>query len=208
MSAACTSILPASTFDRSRMSLISASRSLPAVWIVCANSICLSSRLPVGVVREHLGQDQQRVERRAQLVRHVRQELALVLGRQRELLGLLLEVAARRLDLAVLDLDVAVLAARAGRLLLQLLVGLLELLLLGLEQLLGGLERLGLLLELRVRALSSSCCDCSSSDCDCSSCVSDCDCSSSCSVRMVAMIVFSTTPMVSVSCSRNCRLIS
>jgi hypothetical protein len=27
------------------MSLISASRSLPAVWIVCANSTCLSSRL-------------------------------------------------------------------------------------------------------------------------------------------------------------------
>ena len=40
------SILPASTLDRSRMSLISASRSLPAAWIVSANSTCWGCRLP------------------------------------------------------------------------------------------------------------------------------------------------------------------
>ena len=40
------SILPASTLDRSRMSLISDSRSLPAEWIVSANSTCWSVRLP------------------------------------------------------------------------------------------------------------------------------------------------------------------
>ena len=45
-SAACTSILPASIFDRSRMSLMSDSRELPDAWIVRANSNCLSVRLP------------------------------------------------------------------------------------------------------------------------------------------------------------------
>ncbi len=39
-----TSILPASTFDRSRMSLISWSRSEPAPWIVSANSTCFGDR--------------------------------------------------------------------------------------------------------------------------------------------------------------------
>ena len=40
------STLPASIFDRSRMSLISASRSLPAREIVCANFTCSAVRLP------------------------------------------------------------------------------------------------------------------------------------------------------------------
>ena len=94
---ACTSTLPASIFDRSRMSLISASRSLPAEEIVCANFTCSSVRLPVLVVGEQLGEDQRRVERRAQLVAHVGQELALVLVRALELGGLLGE---RRLRVA------------------------------------------------------------------------------------------------------------
>ena len=41
------SILPASTLDRSRMSLIRCSRLLPASWMIRADSICSSSRLPV-----------------------------------------------------------------------------------------------------------------------------------------------------------------
>ena len=48
----------------------------------------------------------------------------------------------------------------------------------------------------------------SSSDWLCSSCVSDCDCSSSPSVRLLAMIVESDTPIVSMSMSRNCLWIS
>jgi hypothetical protein len=56
-------------------------------------------------LRELVGEDEQAVERRAQLVRHVRQELRLVLRRQRELLGLFLERLAGLLDLAVLALD-------------------------------------------------------------------------------------------------------
>ena len=40
--------VPDSIFDRSRMSLISVSRSLPDEWIVLANSTCLGVRLPSG----------------------------------------------------------------------------------------------------------------------------------------------------------------
>src|SRR3712207_7893602 len=58
-----------------------------------------------GVLRQQLGQDQQRVQRRAQLVAHVGQELRLVLRRQRELRGALLERDPRLLDLGVLELD-------------------------------------------------------------------------------------------------------
>ena len=83
-------------------------------------------------------------------MRHVREELGLVLRGQRQLRGLLLETAPRQLDLVVLGLDVAVALLEQGRLLLQLLIGATQLLLLGLEQLLGGLQRLGLLLELGV----------------------------------------------------------
>ena len=137
-----TSILPASTLDRSRMSEISVSRSVPAWLIVRANSTCWSVRLLARVVGQQLGQDQQRVQRRAQLVAHVGQELALVARGQRELLGALLQRQARALDLGVLDLDVAVLLGEQRRLLLQLLVGLAQLLLLGLQQLLGRAQRL------------------------------------------------------------------
>ena len=40
--------VPDSIFDRSRMSLISVSRSLPDEWIVLAYSVCLAVRLPSG----------------------------------------------------------------------------------------------------------------------------------------------------------------
>ncbi len=49
---------------------------------------------------------------------------------------------------------------------------------------------------------SSSCWMVSSFDWVCSSWVRPCDCSKSCSVRMLAPIMFSTTPMDSVSWSR------
>src|SRR5213079_856233 len=74
------------------------------------------------VLREELREDEQRVERRAQLVAHVREELALVARRERQLLRPLLERSARELDLAVLDLDARVLLFQQLRLLLQLLV--------------------------------------------------------------------------------------
>ena len=70
---------PASTLDRSRMSLISWSRSVPELWMVWRTRTCLVGEVAVGVVGEQLGQDQQAVQRRAQLVAHVGQELRLVL---------------------------------------------------------------------------------------------------------------------------------
>ena len=121
------------------MSLISDSRSLPAEWIVRANSTSRSDSEPSSFSASSAAEDQHRVERRAQLVRHVRQELRLVLRGQRQLGGLLLQTAARQLDLLVLDLDVAVLLGEQARLLLELVVGLAQL--------------LGLLLELLGEAL-------------------------------------------------------
>ena len=103
------------------------------------------------VVGQELGQDEQAVERRAQLVAHVGQELGLVPGADGQLLGPLLQRPPGQLDLGVLDLDGPVLLGQLGRLLLQLGVGLLQLLLLDLEQLLRRLERLGLVLQLQVR---------------------------------------------------------
>ncbi len=136
-----TATVPDSIFDRSRMSLISISRSLPDEWIVFENSTCLRRQVAVRVLAQLVGQDQQAVERRAQLVRHVGEELGLVLRGERELLGLFLERLARLLDFLVLALDLLVLVRQQPRLLLQLLVGLLQLLLAAL-QLLG--ERLRL----------------------------------------------------------------
>ena len=90
-------------------------------------------QVAVGVVCQLLAEDQDAVERRAQLVRHVGQELGLVLGGQRELRGLFLQRAAGLFDLLILALDLGVLLGKLLRLLLELLVGLLQLLLLGLQ---------------------------------------------------------------------------
>ena len=48
-SSASTVTVPDSIFDRSRMSVIRLSRSVPAPWIVRANSTCLPVRLPSGL---------------------------------------------------------------------------------------------------------------------------------------------------------------
>ena len=113
----------------------------------------LLAQVALRVVGQQARQDQQAVERRPQLVRHVGQELALVARRQGELARLLLQVEPRGLDGLVLLLDLAVLAAQQLRLLLELLVRLLQLLLLGLQELLGRLQALRLLLQLGVGAL-------------------------------------------------------
>ena len=118
------------------------SRSVPAPWMVRANSTCFARQVAVRVVAELLAQDQDAVQRRAQLVRHVGQELGLVLRGQRQLGRLFLERAAGLLDLLVLRLDLDVALGQLLRLLLELLVGLLQLPLLGLQ--LAG-ELLGLL---------------------------------------------------------------
>ena len=101
----------------------------------------LRREISVGVVGELLTEDQDAVERRAQLVRHVGEEFRLVLGGERELGCLFLERAARLLDFLVLAFDFDVSFGQLLRLLLELLVGLLQFALLRL-QLAGKLLRL------------------------------------------------------------------
>ena len=102
----------------------------------------------VDVVGQLFAEHENAVERRAQLMRHVREELGLVPRRERELRGLLLDRAPRELDLGVLALDLRVLRGEELSLLGELLVRLLELPLL---RLLLEREPLGLL-EQKLRA--------------------------------------------------------
>ena len=87
----------------------------------------LGRQVAAGVLGQLLAEDQNRVERRAQLVRHVREELRLVLRGERQLGGLFLERAAGLLDFLVLPLDFDVLLGELLRLRGELLVGLLQL---------------------------------------------------------------------------------
>jgi hypothetical protein len=59
----------------------------------------LAGQRALGVLREQAREDEQRVERRAQLVRHVRQELGLVGRALAQLLGLLAQLGRERLGL-------------------------------------------------------------------------------------------------------------
>ena len=126
-SSASTVTVPDSIFDRSRISLIRFNRSVPAPWMVRANSDLLRREISVRVVGELLAEDQDAVERRAQLVRHVGQELGLVFRGERELGCLFFERAPRLLDFLVLAFDFDVALGELLRLLLELLVGLLQL---------------------------------------------------------------------------------
>ena len=83
--ATSSSTCPASTFDRSRTSLISDSRWLPDERMSSRYSSCFSLISPNSRCAQHLREADDRVQRRAQLVRHVRQELALVPARGLEL---------------------------------------------------------------------------------------------------------------------------
>ena len=108
----------------------------------------LGSQVAVLVFAQHLGQDQQAVKRRAQLVRHVGQELGLVLRYQRELLGFFLQRFSRLLDLAVLFLDLGVLLFEQLGLLLQLQCLLFQRGIGALERILLLGQLLGLVLQL------------------------------------------------------------
>ena len=74
----CSSCLPDSIFDRSSTWLISASRSRPAEWMVRRVLDLLVGQVARLVLGQQVRQDQHAVERRAQLVGHVGQELRLV----------------------------------------------------------------------------------------------------------------------------------
>ena len=101
----------------------------------------LRRQIAVRIFGELLAEDQDAVQRRAQLVRHVGQEFRLVFRGQRKLGRLLFQRAARLLDFLVLALDFDVALGELLGLLFELLVGLLQFLLLGLK-LAGELLRL------------------------------------------------------------------
>ena len=135
-SSASTVTVPDSIFDRSRMSRDQVQQVRAGAVDGARELDLLRREVAFGVLGELLAEDQDAVQRRAQLVRHVGQELGLVLRGERELRGLFFERAARLLDFLVLALDFGVLFGELLRLLRQLLVGLLQLLLLRLQ--LGG----------------------------------------------------------------------
>ena len=120
------------------------SRSVPDELMLRENSTCLSVRV-LGL-RELLAEDEDGIERRAQLVGHVGQEFGLVLRGERQLGGLFLERVAGLLDLGVLALDLGILLGEQPGLGAQFLVGLLQLAL-------ARLQLDGELLRLRQQAL-------------------------------------------------------
>ena len=78
------------------------------------------------ILRELIGENEQAVERRAQFVRHVGQELGFVLRSERQLLGFFFQRLAGLFDFAVLAFDFDVLLGQQLGFFLQLLVGLLQ----------------------------------------------------------------------------------
>ena len=102
----------------------------------------LGQEIAFAVGGELLGQDEQTVQRRAQLVRHVGHEFRLVFGGQRELCGLFFQRLAGLLHFGVLAFDFGVLFGQQLGFFLQFLVGVLQFFLAAL-QFLG--ERLRLL---------------------------------------------------------------
>ena len=111
----------------------------------------LRRQIVIRVFRELMAEDQDRIQRRAQLVRHVGEELGLVLGREREFGRLFFHRAPGLFDFLVLALHLDVLLGKLAGLLFELFVGLLQFLLLGLK--LGG--ELLRLLEQTLRSASS-----------------------------------------------------
>ena len=93
----------------------------------------LGREVAAAVLGELLAENQNRIQRRAQLVRHVGEELRLVFRRQGELRGLFFQRAPCLFDFLVLALDFDVLLGELLRLRGQLLVGLLQLGLAGLQ---------------------------------------------------------------------------
>ena len=93
----------------------------------------LGRQIAVRIFGELLAEDQDAVERRAQLVRHVGEEFRLVFRGQRKLGRLFLERAPRLFDFLVLSLHLDVALGELLGLLFELFVGLLQFLLLRLQ---------------------------------------------------------------------------
>ena len=198
-----TSIFPASTLERSRMSLISPSSSDPALWIVVANSVCFSVRLPSGLSASSFAR--------------IRSELSGVRSS--------CDMFARNSDLYLEEsASCSAFSSSALR------ASSISAFLISIRRFCSSsccersssssfvccssscwvwssssdARRVAVCASSSAfDRFSSSCCACSSSDWLCRSCVSCCDWSRSSSVRMFARIVFRTTPIDSESWSRN-----
>ena len=120
-----------------------------------ANSTCFSLRLPCGLSASSFDRMSSELSGVRSSWRHVGEELGLVLGGQRELLGLLLDRAARHFDFDILRFDLLLLVLEQLRLLLKLLVGGVQLLLLAGELGLPRLQLLGQQLRLLEQALGA-----------------------------------------------------
>ena len=161
ISSASTVTVPDSIFDRSRMSLMRLSRSVPAPWMVRANSTCLRVQIAVRVLARAAGRESgccsAACAARATCWRGIRT----CTSRSAPARSPFPQRAARLLDFLVLALHLDVALGELLRLLLELLVGLLQLLLLRL-QFAGELLRL---LQQALRSASSP--RCCSARCRC-----------------------------------------
>ncbi|MNZ62523.1 hypothetical protein D3C78_806480 [compost metagenome] len=107
----------------------------------------------LGVLGQQFGQDQRTVQRCAQLMGHVGQELGLVLARTLQFFGTLFELGLGLVQLGVFQVQDIALLGQGECLVCQLLVGLLKLDLLGFQVGLGLLENPRLFLQLLVGRL-------------------------------------------------------
>ena len=173
ISSASTVTVPDSILDRSRMSLMSVSRSVPAEWMFLANSTCLVVRLPPALS--------------ASCWPRMRIELSGVRSS--------CDMFARNSDLYFeVSASSAAFSSSARRACSTSLF-------------LRSTSTFCSASCLAFDASSSLVC-CSSVCRVCSSIVSCCDCCSRFSVRIVASIVLSTTPIDCVSCSRKVRCVA
>jgi hypothetical protein len=78
------------------------------------------------IIREHACKDKKIIKRCAQLMRHIREELALVLGSERELLSFFFERLFGLLNFAVLSFYFRILVSEQLRFLFELRVGLFQ----------------------------------------------------------------------------------
>ena len=107
-SAGRTTVLPASTFARSSRSFTSSDRSSAALRMKPTCRACSAVSGPSRSSSRSARQRQDRVQRRAELVAHVRQEARLQLVGAPQVIGLLVELGVERDDAAVGVLQLAV----------------------------------------------------------------------------------------------------
>ncbi len=93
----------------------------------------LGGQILIRVLGQHAGENEQVVERRAELMTHIRQEFALVFGCDLELFGLFFEGFLGLLDFLVLGFDFGLLLGQQLGFFLQFGIGLLQLKLLAVQ---------------------------------------------------------------------------